>query len=62
MVELGKYVIELGYDSLFVVMLFYYKFSFFEIKYYYDIIIVEMGNNMIVYFILFLIGVNMGIE
>lgn len=57
--ELGKYVIKLGYKCLFVVIFFYYKFDFFEIKDYYEIIVREIGNYMIIYFILFLIGVNM---
>ena len=61
-VELGKYATELGYDSLSAVTPFYYKFSFSEIKHYYDTIIAETGNNMIVYSIPFLTGVNMGIE
>lgn len=61
-VELGKYATELGYDSLSAVTPFYYKFSFPEIKHYYDTIIAETGNNMIVYSIPFLTGVNMGIE
>lgn len=41
---------------------FYYKFNFAEIQHYYDTIIAETGNNMIVYSIPFLTGVNMGIE
>ncbi|MDY4280354.1 N-acetylneuraminate lyase [[Pasteurella] aerogenes] len=61
-IELGKYATELGYDSLSAVTPFYYKFSFAEIKHYYDTIIAETGNNMIVYSIPFLTGVNMGIE
>ena len=61
-VELGKYATELGYDSLSAVTPFYYKFSFPETKHYYDTIIAETGNNMIVYSIPFLTGVNMGIE
>ena len=61
-VELGKYATELGYDCLSAVTPFYYKFSFPEIKHYYDTIIAETGNNMIVYSIPFLTGVNMGIE
>lgn len=47
-VELGKYATELGYDSLYAVTPFYYKFSFPKIKHYYDTIIAETGNNMIV--------------
>ena len=61
-VELGKYATELGYDSLSAVTPFYYKFSFPEIKHYYDTIIAETGNNMIVYSIPFLTGVNIGVE
>ncbi|KGQ24746.1 N-acetylneuraminate lyase [Gallibacterium anatis] len=61
-VELGKYATELGYDSLSAVTPFYYKFSFAEIKNYYDTIVAETGNNMIVYSIPFLTGVNIGVE
>lgn len=61
-IELGKYATELGYDSLSAVTPFYYKFSFAEIKHYYDTIIAETGNNMIVYSIPFLTGVNIGVE
>lgn len=61
-IELGKYATELGYDSLSAVTPFYYKFSFPEIKHYYDSIIEATGNYMIVYSIPFLTGVNMGIE
>ena len=61
-VELGKYATELGYDSLSAVTPFYYKFSFAEIKNYYDTIVEETGNNMIVYSIPFLTGVNIGVE
>lgn len=61
-VELGKYATELGYDSLSAVTPFYYKFSFAEIKHYYDTIIAETNNNMIVYSIPFLTGVNIGVE
>ncbi|MDD0824227.1 N-acetylneuraminate lyase [Mannheimia sp. AT1] len=61
-VELGKYATELGYDCLSAVTPFYYKFSFPEIKHYYDTIIAETGANMIVYSIPFLTGVNIGVE
>ncbi|QLB13683.1 N-acetylneuraminate lyase [Bisgaardia hudsonensis] len=61
-IELGKYATELGYDCLSAVTPFYYKFSFPEIKHYYDTIIAETGNNMIVYSIPFLTGVNIGVE
>lgn len=61
-IELGKYATELGYDCLSAVTPFYYKFSFAEIKHYYDTITAETGNKMIVYSIPFLTGVNMGVE
>ncbi|WP_032092382.1 N-acetylneuraminate lyase [Necropsobacter rosorum] len=61
-VELGKYATELGYDCLSAVTPFYYKFSFAEIKHYYDTIIAQTGSNMIVYSIPFLTGVNIGVE
>ncbi|SHE32849.1 N-acetylneuraminate lyase [Clostridium fallax] len=57
-VELGKYATELGYDSLSAVTPFYYKFDFEEIKDYYNTIIEATGNNMIIYSIPFLTGVN----
>src|SRR5699024_1847133 len=58
-IELGKYATELGYDSLSAVTPFYYKFSFSEIKAYYDTIIAETNNNMIIYAIPALTGVSM---
>lgn len=61
-VELGKYATELGYDSLSAVTPFYYKFSFPEIKNFYETIIRETGNKMIVYSIPFLTGVNIGVS
>ncbi|APW57448.1 N-acetylneuraminate lyase [Pasteurella multocida] len=61
-IELGKYATELGYDSLSAVTPFYYKFSFPEIKHYYDSIIEATGNYMIVYSIPFLTRVNIGVE
>ncbi|MDO9795633.1 N-acetylneuraminate lyase [Glaesserella parasuis] len=61
-VELGKYATELDYDSLSAVTPFYYKFSFPEIKNFYETIIRETGNKMIVYSIPFLTGVNIGVS
>lgn len=60
-VELGKYATELGYDSLSAVTPFYYKFDFEEIKNYYMTIVNETNNNMIIYSIPFLTGVNMSV-
>ncbi|OZU88086.1 N-acetylneuraminate lyase [Virgibacillus indicus] len=61
-IELGKYATELGYDSLSAVTPFYYKFTFDEIKNYYDAIIEATGNNMIVYAIPALTGVSVTLE
>ncbi|MEG0068467.1 N-acetylneuraminate lyase [Cetobacterium sp.] len=61
-VELGKYATDLGYDSLSAVTPFYYKFDFEEIKNYYMTIVNETNNNMIIYSIPFLTGVNMNVE
>lgn len=61
-VELAKYVTELGYDAISAVTPFYYKFSFAEIKEYYETIIRDVDNRMIVYSIPFLTGVNMNVK
>ncbi len=58
-IELGKYATELGYDALSAVTPFYYKFSFEEIKNYYNRIIEATNNDMIIYSISLLTGVNM---
>lgn len=58
-IELGKYATELGYDSLSAITPFYYKFTFEEIKHYYETIIEETNNNMIIYAIPALTGVSM---
>ncbi len=61
-VELGKYATKLGYKCLSAVTPFYYKFDFAEVKDYYETIVRETGNNMIIYSIPFLTGVNMNVE
>lgn len=61
-VELGQYATELGYDSLSAVTPFYYKFTFDEIKDYYETIIEATGNKMIIYAIPALTGVSMSME
>lgn len=61
-VDLGKYATELGYDSLSAVTPFYYPFSFEEIKYYYETIINETNNKMIIYAIPALTGVSMSLH
>jgi len=58
-IELGQYATQLGYDSLSAVTPFYYPFSFEEIKSYYETIIAETNNQMIVYSIPALTGVSM---
>ena len=58
-IKLGQYATELGYDSLSAVTPFYYKFTFEEIKNYYETIIDATGNNMIIYSIPALTGVDM---
>ncbi|MGN8852931.1 N-acetylneuraminate lyase [Anaerobiospirillum succiniciproducens] len=61
-VELAKLATDLGYDSLSAVTPFYYKFSFNEIKDYYSTITKDVDNQMVVYFIPFLTGVNISVD
>lgn len=61
-IELAKYATELGYDAISAVTPFYYKFSFEEIKDYYNTIINSVDNDLIVYSIPFLTGVNINVE
>lgn len=61
-VELAKYVTELGYDAISAVTPFYYKFSFPEIKEYYNTIVNSCNNRMIIYSIPFLTNVNMDVS
>lgn len=61
-IELGKFATSLGYDALSAVTPFYYPFSFEEIKYYYNAIIEATGNDMIIYSIPALTGVNLSIQ
>ncbi|MFC6276894.1 N-acetylneuraminate lyase [Psittacicella hinzii] len=61
--ELAKYVKELdAYDALSAVTPFYYKFSFAEIKEYYNQIIAAADMDMIIYSIPFLTGVNLSLS
>ncbi len=61
-IELGKFVKDLGqYAALSAVTPFYYKFSFEEIKNYYNTIIEECDMDMIIYNIPLLTGVSMTI-
>ncbi len=61
-IELAKYATQLGYDAISAVTPFYYKFSFEEIKSYYNAILENVDNKMIIYSIPFLTGVNMSTE
>ena len=61
-VELAKFVTDLGYDAISAVAPFYYKFSFDEIKDYYNTIINSVDNRLIIYSIPFLTGVDMSVE
>ena len=61
-VELAKFATELGYDAISAVTPFYYKFSFNEIKDYYNTIINSVDNRLIIYSIPFLTGVDMSVE
>lgn len=61
-VELAKFVTDLGYDAISAVTPFYYKFSFNEIKEYYNTIINSVDNRLIIYSIPFLTGVDMTVE
>lgn len=61
-IELGKYATELGYDYLSAVTPFYYKFSFDEIKDYYNTILEEVDNKMIIYSVPILTGSDISLE
>ncbi|MGW8026914.1 N-acetylneuraminate lyase [Staphylococcus xylosus] len=61
-IELGKYATELGYDAISAVTPFYYPFTFDEIKDYYFELIEATQNNLIIYAIPDLTGVNISIE
>lgn len=61
-IELGKYATEIGYDAISAVTPFYYPFSFEEIKDYYFELIEATQNNLIIYAIPDLTGVNISIE
>lgn len=61
-IELGKYATQLGYDAISAVTPFYYPFTFEEIKDYYFELIEATQNNLIIYAIPDLTGVNISIE
>ncbi len=61
-IELGQFATALGYDAISAVTPFYYKFSFEEVKQYYFDILDNVDNQMIIYSIPFLTGVNIGLS
>lgn len=61
-IELGKYATELGYDALSKSDTILLSILFEEIKQYYFDIIEATQNNMIIYAIPDLTGVNISIE
>ncbi len=61
-VELAKFATDLGYDAISAVTPFYYKFDFEEIKDYYNTILENVDNDLIIYSIPALTGVNMNLE
>ncbi|TCP25572.1 N-acetylneuraminate lyase [Scopulibacillus darangshiensis] len=61
-VDLAKFTTDLKYDALSAVTPFYYKFDFDEIKDYYNTIMANVDNQMIVYSIPALTGVSMNLE
>ncbi|KRM99397.1 N-acetylneuraminate lyase [Loigolactobacillus rennini] len=54
---LAKYVTDLGYKKISAVTPFYYNFKFDEIKHYYDEIVKDVDNKLIIYSIPALTGV-----
>ncbi|MEC5423148.1 N-acetylneuraminate lyase [Virgibacillus sp. C22-A2] len=61
-VELAQFTTDLGYDAISAVTPFYYKFNFEEVKDYYNTILESVDNDLIIYSIPALTGVNMNLE
>ncbi|WP_085506094.1 N-acetylneuraminate lyase [Thalassobacillus devorans] len=61
-VELAQFTTDLGYDAISAVTPFYYKFDFAEIKDYYQTILESVDNDLIIYSIPALTGVNMNLD
>ena len=61
-IELAKYVTYLGYNYISAITPFYYKFTFEEIKSYYQKISQEINNNIIIYSIPMMTGVDITIS
>ncbi|MFB4167204.1 N-acetylneuraminate lyase [Virgibacillus sp. JSM 102003] len=60
-VDLAKFATDLKYDAISAVTPFYYKFDFEEIKDYYETLVDSVENNLIIYSIPALTGVNMSL-
>lgn len=60
--ELAKYVVNLGFKTISAVTPFYYKFSFDEIKNYYNQIVDGLDVKLIIYSIPALAGVSLSLE
>lgn len=60
--ELAKYVTELGYKKISAVTPFYYNFDFDEIKHYYNEIVKDIDNQLIIYSIPVLTGVSLSLD
>lgn len=61
-VDLAKFATALNYDAISAVTPFYYKFDFEEIKDYYETLVDSVDNNLIIYSIPALTGVNMSLD
>lgn len=61
-IELGKFVTELGYDAISAVPPFYYKFTSEEVFEYYDMITSQVDNDLIIYSIPALTGLELSLE
>ncbi|MET3574972.1 N-acetylneuraminate lyase [Bhargavaea ullalensis] len=60
-IELGRFATELGYDAVSAVTPFYYRFDFDEVRDYYNTILEQVDNKMIIYSIPALTGVSMSL-
>lgn len=59
---LAKYVTDLGYPKISAVTPFYYQYSFEQIKDYYNEIVKDVDNKLIIYSIPALTGVGLSLE
>lgn len=61
-IELGNFVTDLGYDAISAVTPFYYQFDVEEVVQYYFDIANAVNNDLIIYLIPALTGVDMGMD